>query len=344
MYRNASWLIRLVLITLAAGLGSASMAQAEVSSECGAWTLFPDFRCEERTARPKGAFNPVGMPYLFEDPHITTGLNFVYIYHGLPEGPVFDGGGAHVLALQIRLALTDRLAFIATKDGLAMLRPGSASAVAEETGIFDMTFGFKGSLIESKEHEFILTPALRYEIPMGTQGLFQNFGDGVFIPSASFRWGLSELGLERANLVGGLGGQIPIDSDRNVQSLFYNIHLDYGFEVNRSIVRYIVPFIELNGIHYTKSGDGLNPVARRGGGTIPLGAAQTALGTGPFEGIDIANLGSPGIAGEDVLVMGGGIRVPTTWGVSFAVMYEGPVSSRQDIFEQRFTFMATWEL
>ena len=42
--------------------------------------------------------------------------------------------------------------------------------------------------------------------------------------------------------------------------------------------------------------------------------------------------------------MGGGVRVPTTWGISFALMYEGVVSSRKDIHDGRFTFMATWEL
>ena len=350
MFRTANQLIRLVVITLAAGLVSASIAHAEVSSECGPWTWFPDFRCEERTARPEGAFNPVGMPYLFEDPYITTGLNFAYIYHRLPDdgglGVAFDGGGAHVLALQIRLALTDRLAFIATKDGLTMLRPGDNSVVAPFTGIMDMTIGFKYALFESKENNFILTPAIRYEIPMGTRGLFQNFGDGVFIPSASFRWGLGGLGLEHANLVGSLGGQVPVDGDANVQSLFYNIHLDYGFEFEHSIVKYIVPFIELNGTHYTQSGAGTNPVYLRNGGgsSLPLTTAQAALMTGPFEGFDIANLGSQGIAGADVLVMGGGVRIPTTWDVSFALMYEGPVTSRKDIHNQRFTFMATWEL
>jgi hypothetical protein len=265
----------------------------------------------------------------------------VYIYHRLPDsgplGPAFDGGGAHVLALQIRLALTDRLAFIATKDGLTMLRPGDSSAVAEATGIFDMTMGFKYKLFESKENNFILTPAVRYEIPMGSKRIFQNYGSGVFIPSASFRWGLAKLGLDGANVVGSLGGQVPADGDRNVSSLFYNIHLDYGIKVDASVVKYVVPFFELNGIHYTTSSKGLNDVYLRGGGKTPGNA-------GVFEGVDIANLGSTGMKGEDVLVIGGGVRVPTTWGISFALMYEGPVTSRKDIHDQRFTFMATWEM
>ena len=82
----------------------------------------------------------------------------------------------------------------------------------------------------------------------------------------------------------------------------------------------------------------------RSGGSLELGTAQTALGTGPFEGGDIANLGSMGIDGQSVVVMGGGLRIPTTYGISFALMYEGPVSSRKDVHDGRFTCMATWEL
>jgi hypothetical protein len=132
----------------------------------------------------------------------------------------------------------------------------------------------------------------------------------------------------------------------NVRSLFYNIHLDYGFELQNSVVKYIVPFVEVNGMYYTSSSKGTNPIYLRGGGTAPLAAVQSpaVLGTGPFEAFDIGNLGSPGIKGSSVVVMGGGVRIPTTWGISFAAMYEGAVTSRKDIHHQRFTFMATWEM
>ena len=107
----------------------AAGATAEPDDGC-VW--FPDLRCEGREARPDGSFNPMGMPYLFEDPHITSGLNFAYLWHGFPDDSAFQGGGVHVLALQIRLALTDRLAFIATKDGLTIrLWDGEGKPLAE---------------------------------------------------------------------------------------------------------------------------------------------------------------------------------------------------------------------
>jgi len=333
---------RLTLLPILGILILVPGVRAEDAAECGPWTWLPDFRCDDYAARPDDAFQPVGMPYLFEDPYITSGLNFVYIYHRLPDGNdtladvVFDGGELHVLALQARLALTENLAFIATKDGLGVLRPGGNALVEKDTGSFDITAGFKYKLFETEARDFVLTPALRYEIPMGSAGIFQGFGDGVLIPSASFRWGLGRLGLEHFNIVGSLGGQVPIDGNANSGSLFYNLHLDYGIKVGSSIVEYVVPFLEFNGIHYTNSGNGMTPVHLRGVGHVKLPL--------PFEGFDVANLGSPGIDGNDVLVMGGGFRVPTSWGVSFAVMYEGPITNREDIHNQRFTFMVTWEL
>ncbi len=349
--------VRTLLFVVGLSLIAGSTAHAEVGDDCSAWTLLPDFRCDDRSARPDGSFNPVGMPFLFEDPHITSGLNFVYVYHSLPKtgslAPVFDGGSFQVVALQIRLALTDKLAFIATKDGFpAILDPGPNSAVRPATEVLDMTLGFKYALFETKDRDFIFTPALRYEIPLGNEKVFQGYGDGVMIPSASFRWGMKRAGLENANLIGSIGGQIPIDGDRNSDSIFYNIHLDYGFELDNRFVRFLVPFFEMNGIHYTGGGDGQNPVflsdataTALGVPQVPLSAAQTVLMTGPFEGVDVANLGSTGIAGESILVLGGGLRVPMAWGLSAAVMYEGAVSGRKDLWgDGRFTFMLTWEL
>lgn len=330
--------------SLAFALASAALVSAApAAAECDAWTFLPDLRCEERSARPSNAFGPMGMPYLFEDPYITTGLNFVYVRHELPENGVFLGGTVNVAALQIRVALTDRIALIATKDGVTIFRPDNP-IVEDDTGFMDMTLGLKASLVELPESNFILSGALRYEIPLGNEGVYQGYGDGVIIPSASFRWGLGALGLENANVVGSLGGQVPIDDKANSESLFWNLHLDYGFEVANSTVTHVVPFVEVNGIHYTKSGDGTNPIHLSGGGTLPLGTVQTVLATGPFEGADVANLGSPNIGGHDLVTFGGGLRFPTKLGISFGIMYEAAVSERDDIYDRRLTAMATWEL
>jgi hypothetical protein len=345
---------RTFIALLGAGLlcATSSWAAAPTPVNCDDSTLFPDFACEGREARDAGTVNPVGMPYLFEDPHITTGINFAYLYHGFPKKSVMGGGNLNVLALQARLAITNNLAFIATKDGLAIFRPGNnnpdieaigASELLHDTEQFaDITIGFKYALVNLPEQHFILSPAIRYEIPLGSSKIHQGYGDGVFIPSASFAWGLTGVGLDNVNVIGSLGGQIPVDSDDNSQSLFYNLHLDYYvYARDDSWITAIVPFLEFNGMHYTKSGDGSN-IVDTSIGDVSIGTAEAILGTS-FEGADFANLGAANVSGNDLLTLGGGLRIPTKSGVSFALMYEAPITNREDIFNERFTFMATWE-
>ena len=61
------------------------------------------------------------------------------------------------------------------------------------------------------------------------------------------------------------------------------------------------------------------------------------------EGADVANLGSSGMAGESLITMAWGVRVPFRNGLSFGFSYERALSQRQDIFEQRATWMASYD-
>ena len=76
---------------------------------------------------------------------------------------------------------------------------------------------------------------------------------------------------------------------------------------------------------------------------MPLSAAQNLLGPTlahrRFEGADVANLGSKGMAGEEIVTMAWGVRVPFRNGFDAGVSYERVLSRREDIFEQRFTVM-----
>jgi hypothetical protein len=94
-------------------LGGAPIAAAQ-TDDCPTW--FPDFRCE-RQGRYEGFVAPVTAPYLFEDPFITSGVSAWFLQNDFPEKSAFAGGHLSVFALQVRVALTDRLAFIATQDG-----------------------------------------------------------------------------------------------------------------------------------------------------------------------------------------------------------------------------------
>ncbi|MCA9504552.1 MAG: transporter [Spirochaetaceae bacterium] len=339
--RGAAWLLGLVLTGLV-WLG----AGAAAAVECAGGELLPDFNCD-REVRPEGHVAPMSMPYLFEDPYITTELNLVGIYHNFPSDSVFQGGEAGVIALQARLALTDRLGFIATKDGYTILRPDNGFLENEE-GFMDVTIGFKYAAIDDREKGLIVSPSLRYEIPLGSDDMFQGRGDGVFIPAVSASWGPNDV-----HFIADLGAQIPIDGDQDSTSLFYNFHLDKAFEADCIPgARFVVPFIELNGMSWVDSGDGSATVDLRDGNPVanraPLKAAQDVLfGAGitshrRFEGADIANLGSSNMAGETLITMAWGVRVPFDNGISTGFSYERVLSQRQDIFEQRATWMVSY--
>jgi hypothetical protein len=322
-------------------LASPALA-ADTEDECPTW--FPDFRCE-RDARFDGFTNPMTMPYLFEDPFITTNAQFVGIWHDFPKNGALNVGQAGVMALQLRVAITNKLAFIATKDGLVFYDSDTAKVgkffpthpnakkklIGDEVGFTDVTAGFKYAIVELPEHNFILTPAIRYEIPIGNRDVFQGRGDGVFIPSVSAAWGWEDF-----HVVANLGGQVAVNTDKDSDSVFYNLHLDYA------IHEMFVPFISVNGMSWTRSGDGSTKVQTRIG-NVPLKDAQNLLGTGRFEGADYGNLGSTGVTGQDLVTMAWGVRLPLTKNISLGGAYERALEGKRNLFKQRVTFSTMYE-
>jgi hypothetical protein len=321
-------------LVLATPLLLAATAFAETSEDCSGF--LPDFRCE-RDARYEGFIPPTSMPYLFEDPFITTEISAHVIWHDFPWDSAFRGGEVWVAAVQVRLALTERLAFIATKDGYAWFRPGSHSQLDDEEGFFDIGAGFKYALIDRPEDRFILTPSVRLDLPTGQKDAFSGNGDGVFIPAIS-----SGLGTGPLHWIGSFGARIPFDTGTESTSLFYNLHVD------TSLTSWLSPFLELNGTTWVKSGDGTLDVHTRDFGTVDLTTAQDVLhGAGVtrnlrWEGADVVNLGSRGVAGHTVATLAAGARFLVTKHVSFGAYYEFPITKREDIFEQRVAVNATY--
>ena len=325
------WMTAAVLGVISLTVSGTAFASSDESNCSG---FLPDFSCD-RPARPQHFAAPMTFPYLFEEPFVSTELQLVGIKHDFPERSVFAGGEAGVIALQIRVALTEKLAFIATKDGLTMFRP-SLGLLHDTNDFMDMTVGFKYALIEMERdgRTFTLTPHVRYEIPMGANNLFQNNGDGVMIPGVSWGWGAN-----RTHVLGSIGAQLPIDGGANSTSMFYNLQVGYA------VTDTFIPFVAVNGMHWTDGGDGMN-IVDTSIGNLTLNQVQAALAPNlartRFEGADIANLGTKDIAGADLVTLALGARAVLSDNVSVGFSYEHAVSSRKDIFEDRMTVMTTY--
>jgi hypothetical protein len=83
---------------------------------------------------------PVTNPIFFEDAIIRSEIRPIFAYHNIDNGFVTGGGNAQLYAVQLRFAITDRLAFIATQDGFFDINLDSG---AKLDGWMDLAAGFK---------------------------------------------------------------------------------------------------------------------------------------------------------------------------------------------------------
>ncbi len=313
----------LALVTALLGLAwlGATPAAAQSTDDCPTW--LPDFHCD-RSGRWEGFQKPIVQPFLFEDPFITTGLYAYYIWHEFPRNSALGGGHADAVALQARVALTDRLAFIATKDGYVWEYPDSP-LLSDKRGWMNLVGGLKYALIERPEDRFILSPVLRIEVPTGSQDIFEGGSGVILIPSVSAAWGPSE----KLQLIGDVGSHIPFDGRNHSSTIFYHLYADYQVDPH------FQPFLQLSGIYYVESGDGNRRVRLRSGAEVPISAVEDLVGS--FEGVDFHNLGSSGVDNNDYVTLAIGSHVPINRHVTFSIAYERPISSRKDITKQRVT-------
>jgi hypothetical protein len=311
--------IRPALLTLGLWL-LALPASAEES--CDEW--FPDFNCE-RSGRFEGFEKPIVAPYLFEDPFITTNAVPYFLWHDFPEQSVFDGGSLYAAALQLRVALTDRVALIATKDGYVWNRNGNP-LLEDSQGFMNVAAGLKVALWQDRDAGQIVSAILRIEAPTGSSDEYQGHKSGMAVPSLSgaFRTG-------PVRWIGDLGAQIPFDGRDLSSSVFY--HLYAGLD----LTPVVQPFVQISGIRWIESGNGSLPIRLKSGGTLDLDTVQTVLGTGPFEGADVVNLGSKRVDGLDLITAAAGVHVPLGEYVTLSVAYERPITEPKGIFQQRIT-------
>jgi hypothetical protein len=315
------------LSALALGLALSTIANAQ--DDCG--KLLPDLTCD-RAGRFDGFEMPIVQPYLFEDPFITTGAYPYYIWHQFPKSDPLQGGEAHVAAAQLRVAVTDRFAIIATKDGYMWKNPGNPF-LTETQGWMNLGFGVKYAIYQDRDAGRIVSVALKYEAASGAHDSLQDEGDGLLMPSIAGAAKLGDLAL-----IGDLGGSWAIDHEQS-SSIYYHLYAGYP------ILEVVTPFVQFSGMHWVDSGDGsrnieLSPVGQAALGLpvprVPIGAVQSVYGV-RFEGADVANLGSLGVDGLDYVTFAVGLHVRLMKNLAVSAAYERPITHHKSITRQRVT-------
>lgn len=241
---------------------------------------------------------PVGMPVYFEDPFITTDMRLLYIFHDIPKDSSLRGGQVHVAAAQIRLALTERLAFIATKDGYSWV---DSHITPAGDGWNDFAIGLKYALYSKPDDHFLVSTGMRWEWRNGSSDAWQGGDSQELSPFVSFAkgWG-------KWHYLAAINGRIPTDHHDANYSLLWNMHLDY------ELTETFRPLVELHGIHWLSDAD-----------KLPLNDDY----------LDVGSLGASEAEGHDFFSLGAGFRWQIMPNVSFGLTGEVPLESDAENLE-----------
>lgn len=249
----------------------------------------------------------VSMPTVNEDPRITTELRPMYMYTKISDDFATQGGNYSVVAVQARVAITDRIGFIASKDGYIFLNPDEVVDSAD--GFANLAFGFKGVFYKDEDAAFILSGGLRYEAPWGNTDVLQGNGKGTLNPFLSVAKGFGDFHVQ-----GYTGPILALSVD---DSHFYDVALHFDYR----LFERLYPLFEFNWRY-----------ALRGGHRLPIDQ----------EGWDLVNIGSKDAGGESVATVAFGARYRVIDTVDVGAAAEFPVTDRHDILGWRVTTDLIW--
>ncbi len=253
-------------------------------------------------------------PVLNESPYITTEVRAFYMYNRIPRDFALGKGQLNLYAVQLRAALSDRLALIATKDGYAQIHFKNG---IEDSGFANLAAGLKYAVVADESSHTYLSVGGRYEAPSGSLEVvgidLQGTGDGlidVFVSGATV--------LEHGTgLQASMGFNVALDQD-NDSSLFHSsLHAD------QELLTGLYGVLELNLVT-----------------TIEDGSRTT--GAGSFEGVDLANFGNSNSG--TVVSLGVGSRYQLNDHLQCGLAFEFPLTDREDILGDRLTFDVIYRL
>jgi hypothetical protein len=243
--------------------------------------------------------SPVTNPHYFEDPRALTEFRPVFMWQNTrSETPFFAGGDNYFLTLQGRVALTPWISLVVNRLGWTWINPEEPvpGVIEDGSGFSELHLGPKVTFYKSDVTCTVMALGLNFEIPVGSDEVLQNTGDLSLSPYFSIAQRLWSTQYGTFNFMNTTGYSIGVDSART--DFFYlSAHLD--FDVLDQHRWY--PLIELNWTRYT-----FNGTARSWG----------------FEGSNLFNFGSDGVAGQDDLTLAIGTRYKWSEALQFGIAAE----------------------
>lgn len=231
-------------------------------------------------------------------------MRFLFINHELPRA--LGGNSVQVYAAQVRLALTQRLSLIATKDGLVYTK-----SEVLNSGFADIAAGLKYNLYRDPTAGRILSVGAVIEAPTGSKKSLQGNGGGEwnFFASAGTRI----LGSTKAHWISTGGLRQPNNEFSENRLMYWSNHFDYRLNT----VKPLFVFTEIHWWNYLNDG-GAFPAAVQGG--------------------DLFNLGSTGVTGDNLVTQAVGSRYVYNRNVSLGSAFEFPVTEKKGLMQNRLTF------
>lgn len=272
------------------------------------FVLFGEPDAEMNAVAPENQFvHPITSPYYHENSFVTTDIRVWYLYHKFDNDGVANGGiggDAQVAAVQVRLALTDRLQFVAYKDGFTWFE----DSVVNDEGWNDIAAGLKYNFYRDIPAELYMAAGLGYQIDWGDSDVLQ---DDQLIRA----WFSADKGFGKFHLGGTLNYFHAVGTESslgNSDTISWHLHADYY------LTDWFSPVVEVNGYHTVDEG------------TVAV----------PFSGLDVANLG--GGQSEDVVTLGLGGELRLWENTALRVAYEFGLTDNSQLFGERVTASFVW--
>lgn len=244
--------------------------------------------------------SPMTNPVNFEDPRTLTEARLIFLNHNV--GSAAGGGDVRLIAAQFRAAITERLSITAVKDGFIM----SQNDLIDD-GWADVGAGLKYNLYADPQKQRLLSTGFNYELPVGTPRALQGNGDGEY---HFYLTGGAQLG-DWSHWISNMGVKVEANEGEGSDLWYWSNHFDYQMNKHWYFLT------ELN--WYTWIGAGGNPALAG------------------VEGGDLFNLGSTGVAGNDIVTNAVGFKFKRSRHRELGVAFEYPLTEREDVMANRLT-------